>query len=346
VTGARATAAAPVAAAPAAAAPGPALLAVRGLTVAFPASGGQVAAVNGVDLEIAPGETYAMVGESGSGKSVTSLAIMGLLDRSRARLAGEIAFRDRSGRVRDLLSLGEREMTKVRGGEISMVFQEPMTSLNPVQTAGAQIAEAVRLHQGLGRAAAWTRAVEMLEAVEIPDAARRAGAYPHELSGGMRQRVMIAMALACRPALLIADEPTTALDVTVQLRVLRLLRRLQTDLCMGVLFVTHNLGVVAEVADRVGVMYGGRLVETATAAELFARPRHPYTRGLLDSLPRGGRGRLRAIPGSVVDPRRPPPGCAFSPRCDLAEDACRAAVPPLASITASQASRCLRWASL
>ncbi len=318
-----------------------ALLEVRGLTVAFAAAGGEILAVNGVDLAIAPGETFALVGESGSGKSVTSLAIMGLLDRRRTRIGGEIRFRDRSGDVRDLAALAPRALGRLRGGEISMVFQEPMTSLNPVQTAGAQIAEAVRLHQGLDARAARARAVEMLSAVEIPDAARRAGAYPHELSGGMRQRVLIAMALACRPALLIADEPTTALDVTVQMAILRLLQRLQRDLGMGVLFITHNLAVVAEIADRVGVMYGGRIVESAPVTELFARPRHPYTRGLLESLPRGGAGRLKAIPGAVVDPRRPPPGCAFEPRCALAMDACRAGPPPLGLAGDGHAVRCL-----
>ncbi len=324
----------------------PALLDVRGLTVAFASEGGAILAVNGVDLSVAPGETFAVVGESGSGKSVTSLAIMGLLDRRRTRIGGEIRFRDRGGEVRDLAGLDARAMARLRGAEISMVFQEPMTSLNPVQTAGAQIAEAVRLRQGLDGAAAHRRAVEMLSAVEIPDAARRAGAYPHELSGGMRQRVLIAMALACRPALLIADEPTTALDVTVQMAILRLLQRLQKDLGMGVLFITHNLAVVAEIADRVGVMYGGRIVETAGVAELFARPRHPYTRGLLDSLPRSGTGRLKAIPGAVVDPRRPPPGCAFEPRCAWAEAACRAAAPPLATVAAGHDARCLNWAAL
>jgi oligopeptide/dipeptide ABC transporter ATP-binding protein len=318
-----------------------ALLDVRGLTVAFAAAGGEILAVNGVDLSVAPDETFALVGESGSGKSVTSLAIMGLLDRRRTRIGGEIRFRDRSGETRDLAALAPRAMGRLRGGEISMVFQEPMTSLNPVHTAGAQIAEAVRLHQGLDPGAARARAVEMLSAVEIPDAARRAGAYPHELSGGMRQRVLIAMALACRPALLIADEPTTALDVTVQMAILRLLQRLQRELGMGVLFITHNLAVVAEIADRVGVMYGGRIVESAPVAELFARPRHPYTRGLLESLPRGGPGRLKAIPGAVVDPRRPPPGCAFAPRCALAVDACRAGAPALTLPAADHAVRCL-----
>jgi oligopeptide/dipeptide ABC transporter ATP-binding protein len=327
------------------------LIKVRGLTVEFLSKAGRFAAVNGVDFSIAPGETFALVGESGSGKSVTSLSIMGLLDRRKSRLGGEILFRDRDGSVRDLAALNARAMARVRGGQISMIFQEPMTSLNPVQTAGAQIAEAIRLHQGVSPSLAKARAVEMLEAVEIPDPRRRAGAYPHEMSGGMRQRALIAMALACRPRLLIADEPTTALDVTVQLQILNLLKTFQNAFGMGVLFITHNLGVVAEIADRVGVMYGGRIVETARVDDLFARPRHPYTRGLLESLPQGGGTpgqprRLKAIPGAVIDPRRPPPGCAFEPRCALAMEACREAPPPLVATSAGQLSRCLRWAIL
>jgi oligopeptide/dipeptide ABC transporter ATP-binding protein len=327
------------------------LIDVRGLTVEFLSKAGRFAAVNGVDFSIAPGETFALVGESGSGKSVTSLSIMGLLDRRKSRLGGEILFRDRDEAVRDLAALNAQAMARVRGGQISMIFQEPMTSLNPVQTAGAQIAEVIRLHQGVGAAIAKARAVEMLEAVEIPDPRRRAAAYPHEMSGGMRQRVLIAMALACKPRLLIADEPTTALDVTVQLQILNLLKRFQSELGMGVLFITHNLGVVAEIADRVGVMYGGRIIETARVEDLFTRPRHPYTRGLLESLPQGGgapgeRIRLKAIPGAVVDPRRPPPGCAFEPRCAFAIEDCRKAPPPLVSTSAEQSSRCLRWAAL
>jgi oligopeptide/dipeptide ABC transporter ATP-binding protein len=327
------------------------LIKVRGLTVEFLSKAGRFAAVNGVDFSIAPGETFALVGESGSGKSVTSLSIMGLLDPRKSRLGGEILFRDRDGSVRDLAALNAQAMARVRGGQISMIFQEPMTSLNPVQTAGAQIAEAIRLHQGVSPSVAKARAVEMLEAVEIPDPRRRAAAYPHEMSGGMRQRALIAMALACKPRLLIADEPTTALDVTVQLQILNLLKTFQNALGMGVLFITHNLGVVAEIADRVGVMYGGRIVETARVDDLFARPRHPYTRGLLESLPQGGgtpgeRRRLKAIPGAVIDPRRPPPGCAFEPRCALAMEACRETPPPLVATSAGQLSRCLRWAIL
>ena len=325
------------------------LLDVQGLTVDFLGSGAPVRAVRGVDLAIGPGETFALVGESGSGKSATSLAIMGLLDPRRTKLGGEIRFRDEDD-APDLLTLGARAMQQVRGGRIAMVFQEPMTSLNPVHTVGAQIGEALRLHQRPSPAEVKARVIAALAEVGIPDPGRRAGAYPHELSGGMRQRVLIAMALACRPRLLIADEPTTALDATVQIQILELLKTLQRAHGMAVLFVTHNLAVVAEIADRVGVMYGGRLVETAPAAELFGRPRHPYTRGLLDSLPgaHGGArgGRLRAIPGSVVDARTPLPGCAFQPRCGFAVEPCRAAPVPLMAVSPGRDARCLRWAEL
>ncbi|HKF61862.1 MAG TPA: ABC transporter ATP-binding protein, partial [Dongiaceae bacterium] len=278
-----------------------------------------------------------------------------LIRAPRGRISsGEIRFRCRDGVVRDLAAQDEAAMSAIRGNEISMIFQEPMTSLNPAHSVGHQIAEAVRLHRKVDRAAAWRRAVEMLSLVEIPEARRRAESYPHQLSGGTRQRVMIAMALACRPALLIADEPTTALDVTVQAQILELMRRLQREIGMGILFITHNLGLVAEIADKVEVMYGGRVVEQADVDSLFAAPRHPYTQGLLASLPvvdhalrrQEGRQRLKAIPGSVVDPRRPPPGCAFAPRCDLALEACRAAVPAMEAISRQQGSRCIRWREL
>ena len=331
------------------------LLDIRGLVTEFTTEGGRIRAVAGVDLRIDAGQTVALVGESGSGKSVTSLSVMRLIRAPRGRIAaGEIRFRCRDGVVRDLAALDEAAMSAIRGNEISMIFQEPMTSLNPAHSVGHQIAEAVRLHRKVDRAQAWRRAVEMLSLVEIPEARRRAESYPHQLSGGTRQRVMIAMALACRPALLIADEPTTALDVTVQAQILELMRRLQREIGMGILFITHNLGLVAEIADKVEVMYGGRVVEQADVDSLFAAPRHPYTQGLLASLPvvdhalrrQEGRQRLKAIPGSVVDPRRPPPGCAFAPRCDLALEACRAAVPAMEAISRQQGSRCIRWKEL
>jgi oligopeptide/dipeptide ABC transporter ATP-binding protein len=331
------------------------LLDIRGLVTEFATEGGRIRAVAEVDLRIDPGQTVALVGESGSGKSVTSLSIMRLIRPPRGRIAaGEIRFRCRDGIVRDLVALDEAAMSGIRGNEIAMIFQEPMTSLNPAHSVGHQVAEALRLHRRVDRATAWRRAVEMLSLVEIPEAARQARSYPHQLSGGTRQRVMIAMALACRPALLIADEPTTALDVTVQAQILDLMRRLQREIGMGILFITHNLGLVAEIADRVEVMYGGRVVERADVETLFAGPRHPYTRGLLASLPvvdralrrRDGRQRLTAIRGSVVDPRRPPPGCAFGPRCDLALEACHASVPAMEAVSRQQSSRCLRWREL
>lgn len=331
------------------------LLDIRGLVTEFRTESGLVRAVKGVDLTIGQGETVALVGESGSGKSVTSLSVMRLIATGVGSIAGgEMLFRTRAGQVVDLVQQPEHAMRAIRGNEIGMIFQEPMTSLNPTQKVGAQIAEAARLHQKLTRKQAWNRAIEMLALVEIPDPARRADVYPHQMSGGMRQRVMIAMALACNPALLIADEPTTALDVTVQLQILELMRRLQREIGMGILFITHNLGVVAEVADRVAVMYGGRIVETATVRELFARPSHPYTRGLLDSLPvvdhaaraRGEQLRLRAIPGSVVDPRHPPAGCDFNPRCGWAIPECRQAVPDLLTVVPDHRARCIRWNEL
>ena len=320
-----------------------ALLDVRGLTLDFVGDDGSSwRALHGIDLAIAPGETLALVGESGSGKSVTSLAIMGLLDRRRARPGGSIRFDGD-----ELLDLAPSALGAMRGRDISMVFQEPMTSLNPVMTVAAQIAEPLRRHQGLTGPALQAAIIAALGEVGIPDPARRAAAYPHELSGGMRQRVLIAIALACNPRLLIADEPTTALDVTVQAQVLELLQRLQQRRGMAMLFISHSLAVVAAIADRVAVMYGGRIVEAAPAAALFAGPRHPYTIGLLSSLPGGQRGqRLRAIPGSIVDPRRPPPGCAFGPRCGHADAACTVAAVPMAAVAAGHASRCLHWAAL
>ena len=328
------------------------LLAVTDLKTYFDTDDGTIRSVDGVTFHIGRGETRALVGESGSGKSVTSLSLMRLIASPPGRIAGgEMLFTGRDGRQRDLARLSEAEMRGIRGNDIAMVFQEPMTSLNPVYPVGDQIAEAVRLHQGLGRRAATDAAAQMLELVGIPAARRRLKDYPHQMSGGMRQRVMIAMALCCRPALLIADEPTTALDVTIQAQILDLMRRLQAEIGMSILFITHNLGVVAEMADRVAVMYGGRVVEEGDVVEIFKSPRHPYTIGLLNSVPRtdyaaadrGEARRLEAIPGNVPNPRRLPPGCAFAPRCRHAIDACAAAVPDLADTGGGHMSRCIRW---
>jgi peptide/nickel transport system ATP-binding protein len=305
------------------------LLEVEDLKTHFFTRDGVVRAVDGVSFAIAPGETLALVGESGCGKSVTSLSIMRLIASPGRVAGGSIRFQGR-----DLLGLTEAEMRKVRGNEISMIFQEPMTSLNPVLTVGRQIAETLVLHRGLGRADAMERAIEMLRLVNISEPARRAGEYPHQMSGGMRQRVMIAMALACDPKLLIADEPTTALDVTIQAQILDLMRELQAKTGAAILLITHDLGVVAEMAQRVVVMYAGRKVEEASVEDLFARPRHPYTRGLMHSMPRlgaghGGRKRLHEIPGMVPSLREPIAGCAFASRCAYAAESCRLGVPPL-----------------
>jgi oligopeptide/dipeptide ABC transporter ATP-binding protein len=328
------------------------LLQVRSLQTHFFTDDGVVKAVEDVSVTLLPRETLAIVGESGSGKSVTSLSIMRLIPNPPGRIVGgEILFRMRDGRVVDLAQLSARAMRKLRGADIAMIFQEPMTSLDPVFTIGDQIAEAVSLHLGLDRAGAMKRALEMLELVEIPAARQRIREYPHQLSGGMRQRVMIALALSCNPSLLIADEPTTALDVTIQAQILALLDKLRHDIGMAVLFITHNLGVVAEIADRVVVMYSGRVVEEGEVRQLFKAPRHPYTRGLLECLPRRALDdetatrsrRLNAIPGQVASPLDPLPGCAFAPRCTLALSECTAAMPPLAVLESGQRTRCIRW---
>jgi len=328
------------------------LLEVRNLQTHFFTDNGVVKSVDGVSFTLNPGETLAVVGESGSGKSVTSLSIMGLIPNPPGRIVGgEILLRTREGPTVDLARLPARAMRKLRGREMAMIFQEPMTSLNPVFTIGSQIAEAAALHLALDRSGAMKRALEMLELVEIPAAKQRINEYPHQLSGGMRQRVMIALALSCNPSLLIADEPTTALDVTIQAQILALLDKLRREIGMAVLFVTHNLGVVAEIADRVVVMYSGRVVEEGDVHQLFKVSRHPYTRGLLACLPRRALDdeaamasrRLKAIPGQVASPLDPLPGCAFAPRCALADAACEAAMPPLAEIASGQRSRCRRW---
>ncbi len=310
------------------------LLSVRDLSVAF----GRNTVVEGVSFDLAPGEILGVVGESGSGKSVTALSIMRLIP-SPGRVTGRIDFAGQ-----DLMALPEPRMREIRGRDIAMIFQEPMTSLNPVFTCGDQVMEALVHHRGLDRAGARAEALKLLKLVEIPSAERRLDDYPHQLSGGMRQRVMIAMALACRPKLLLADEPTTALDATIQAQILDLLRGLQRELGMAVVLITHDLGVVSEVAHRVLVMYAGRVVETSPAAEVFARPLHPYTEGLLASIPRleGPIERLDAIPGQVPTPDAMPAGCRFAPRCRYAEPACAASPPPLAPRGEGRAAACIR----
>jgi len=327
-------------------------LAIRGLEVRFRTEEGEVTPVRGVDLDVYPGRVTALVGESGSGKSVTSLAVMGLLPRPAGRIAaGTVRYTGKDGATRDLAQLPPSALRGFRGREIAMIFQEPMTSLNPVLSVGEQIAEQVRLHLRLDAAAAWRRAEEMLGLVEIPDARRRARDYPHQMSGGMRQRVMIALAMSCTPRLLIADEPTTALDVTIQAQILALIDRLRREHGMGVLFITHNLGVVAEVADTVTVMYAGEVVESAGVRALFRQPRHPYTRALIDCLPAratrqaDGQRLVRSIPGSVAGAASAP-GCRFAPRCTFQDPACAAERPALVAVAPGQASRCLRDAVL
>jgi len=303
------------------------LLSLRDLRVSFPGIGH---AVDGIDLDIAPGRVLCLVGESGSGKSLTALALMRLL----ASPPAVVAARRIALGADDLRELDEAAMTRIRGNRMAMIFQEPMTSLNPVFTIGEQIAEAVMAHRGAGRAEARAAALDMLRRVRIPAAESRLDAYPHQLSGGMRQRVMIAMALACRPQLLIADEPTTALDVTIQAQILALIDELRRELGTAVLLITHNLGVVAEIGDEVAVMYAGRIVERAPVARLFEDPLHPYTLALLAAMPRAAEvGRpLAAIPGSVPLPGRAPPGCRFHPRCPFASARCAQEAPPLARL--------------
>ena len=314
------------------------LLQVRNLKTFFHTARGIIRAVDGVSFEIGEGETLAIVGESGCGKSVTSLSILRLIQEPPGKIEeGEIIYRGR-----DLLKLSGREMRSVRGNDISMIFQEPMTSLNPLFTVGNQIMEAVRLHQGLGRKEALRKSVEMLEMVGIPDPERRVRSYPHEMSGGMRQRVMIAMALACKPDLLIADEPTTALDVTIQAQILDLLRDLKERMGMSLMLITHDFGIVAEMADRVAVMYGGKIVEYGDVKEIFYDPKHPYTVGLLNSIPTvENRGRrLSTIPGSVPDLAHLPRGCNFQDRCPLADEKCRDSDPASADVGGGHLARC------
>lgn len=315
------------------------LLSVKNLKVGFDTARGPITAVDGASFDIGAGESVALVGESGCGKSVTAMSIMRLIASPPGRVLGGTVELD----GRDLLALPEAEMRSVRGNDIAMIFQEPMTSLNPVLTVGYQIAEALMVHRDLTRAEAAREAVKMLELVEMPDPEGRAVSYPHELSGGMRQRVMIAMALSCEPRLLIADEPTTALDVTIQAQILDLLESLKKRLGMALLLITHDLGVVAEEAERVVVMYAGRIVEAGPVEQVFGEPRHPYTQGLLRSVPRlgGERGALATIPGVVPPLDALPSGCRFRDRCDQVQDYCSQFDPQLESVGGGRAVACL-----
>jgi len=316
-----------------------ALLEVEKLEVSF----GRTAAVRGASLTVERGETHCLVGESGCGKSVTALAVMNLLARNAVRRAGRLSLQGE-----DLLSLSDSGMARLRGNAMAMIFQEPMTSLNPAYTVGSQMTEVLRRHKGTSQRIATDRAADLLARVGITAPGMRLGQFPHQLSGGLRQRVMIAMALMCDPQLLIADEPTTALDVTVQAQILRLLAELQRDLGLAILLITHDLGIVAQTADRVAVMYAGRIVESAPVRRLFADPKHPYTRGLLRALPRpdddvgvtGTRPRLAEIPGIVPALTQPMPGCAFAPRCDFVVDRCRTASPALMEARGSHLVAC------
>ena len=308
------------------------LLDIDNLQVRFATDGGELNAVNGLSFSVAAGETLAIVGESGSGKSVTAMSILRLLKSPPARISGQAMFKGR-----DLFALPEAEMRRIRGNRIGMIFQEPMSSLNPVMAVGAQIAESIRLHQGVSRAQAKIRAQDLLSRVGIPAPERRMRDYPHQLSGGMRQRVMIAIALACNPELLIADEPTTALDVTVQAQILDLMRALKAELGSAIILISHDLGVVAEIADRVIIMYAGRIVEQGTMRRILTAPMHPYTKGLLDAIPhlRAGahacdtpRRRLVEIPGVVPNLRERIAGCAFAPRCAHCTPICQSTLPP------------------
>ena len=318
------------------------LLDIRGLKTWFATDDGVVRAVDGVDLHIDRGETLGVVGESGCGKTVTARSVLKLIDMPPGRFeGGQILWQGR-----DLIPLANAEMDKIRAREIAIIFQEPMTSLNPVYTVGQQIAEVVSLHEKLGKKQSIARAVEMLRLVNIPNPQRRVHDYPHQFSGGMRQRVMIAMALACSPKLLIADEPTTALDVTIQAQILELMQDMKERLGMAIMLITHAMGVVAETSQRVVVMYAGKVVEEAPVKSLFANPRHPYTQGLIRSIPRVDRAarhkeRLEAIPGTVPSLLDPPPGCRFAARCKYAMDICIQAVPPLKEVAPGHRVACV-----
>ena len=321
------------------AAPAAPIVEVRDLRVRFVTPETTVYAVNGVDFSLHPGEVLCILGESGSGKSVTLRALQRLLPENRTVLEGSIRIDGA-----DVLTMPKKDLTEMRGTKVAMIFQEPMTALDPVFTIGQQIAETILRHEGVDRRTAMARALELLEMVQVPSAKRRLASYPHELSGGLRQRAMIALALSCRPRVLLADEPTTALDATVQIQILLLLRSLQRELGMGVIFVTHDVGVAGEIADRLAVMYAGRFVETGPVVDVIRKPLHPYAEGLLNSTVHGNmRGkRLNAIPGSPPNLEVLPPGCSFAPRCAYAEDRCVGAVPPSVTVGADRAARCVK----
>jgi peptide/nickel transport system ATP-binding protein len=318
----------------------PAMVMLRDLQVSFVGGGKTVRAVNGVSLTVGPSETVALIGESGSGKSVTLRAIMRLHAERSTRIAGALEVDGR-----DVLAMPPRELAALRGGTVAMIFQEPLLALDPVYTVGEQIVEAIRRHRKVSKADAWAAALALFEKVRIPSPARRLDAYPHEMSGGMRQRAMIALALSCQPRVLLADEPTTALDATVQIQILLLLRELQQELGLAIVFVTHDIGAAAEVADRIAVMYAGRIVEQGPAQQVLAGPRHPYTLSLLKSRAHGAmeKGqRLKTIAGAPPDLSQLPPGCAFADRCAYALAACRQTQPPEETIGAGHTVRCLR----
>ena len=328
------------------------ILDVRDLHTTFSSGGKEFNAVDGVSLQVKRGETLAIVGESGSGKSVTSLSVMRLIPNPPGRISGgEILFRSREGEIEDLVKTPQTKMRRIRGGEIAMIFQEPMTSLNPLFRVGRQISEAIQLHRNVDGRTALEEAVNMLRMVDIPAPEDRVNDYPHQMSGGMRQRVMIAMALSCRPSLVIADEPTTALDVTIQAQILDLMRTLQEEIGMSIMFITHNLGVVAEMAERVLVMYAGRIVEQGSVNAVFEAPRHPYTKGLMACIPgsdvriRGhaAPNRLYSIPGAMPNPGSLPSGCVFASRCPIAASECGMREPALKEVEPDHFSRCLYW---
>lgn len=325
----------------------PPLLATEGLSVAFRGASGWLTAVAEVSFTLREGEALALVGESGSGKSVTAMAVARMhAGMAGTRATGRLRWRGRQGEPVELLELRGEALRRLRGREIAVVFQDPGSALDPLFTIGDQIAETLRHLLGLGRRAAATRAVELLRLVGIPDPIRRAGEYPHQLSGGMRQRAVIALALAGEPRLLIADEPTTALDVTIQAQIMELLRELQESRGMAMIFVSHDLGLVAEVAHRLCVLYAGQVVEEGSAAEVLAAPRHPYTRALLDCIPSRDGPSPRGIPGLMPNPLAPPPHCRFAERCALVQPACREAPVPLREVAPGRRSRCLRWEAL